>query len=86
MSFLDIVHPDDRDLARETFLQALERGEALGLVLRIKTAQGYHAIDRGQRRGPLRDEPARHASPLPRHRHHREGPRRASAAHPAPAS
>jgi PAS domain S-box-containing protein len=39
-SFLDIVHPDDRDLARETFLQALERGEALGLVLRIKTARG----------------------------------------------
>ena len=38
-SFLDIVHPDDRDLARETFLQALERGEALGLVVRIKTAR-----------------------------------------------
>ncbi len=39
-SFLDIVHPDDRGLAMETFLQALERGEALGLVLRIRTAQG----------------------------------------------
>jgi PAS domain S-box-containing protein len=38
-SFLDIVHADDRELARETYLQALERGEALGLVLRIKTAQ-----------------------------------------------
>jgi PAS domain S-box-containing protein len=39
-SFLDIVHPEDRTLARETFLQALERGEALGLVLRIKTGRG----------------------------------------------
>jgi PAS domain S-box-containing protein len=39
-SFLDIVHPDDRELVRETFLQALERGEALGLVLRIRTARG----------------------------------------------
>jgi PAS domain S-box-containing protein len=37
-SFLDIVHPDDRELARETFQQALERGEALGLIVRIKTA------------------------------------------------
>src|SRR5262249_25351843 len=39
-SFLDIVHPGDRERARETFQQALERGEALGLVLRIRTAQG----------------------------------------------
>jgi PAS domain S-box-containing protein len=39
-SFLDIVHPDDRGLAMETLLLALERGEALGLVLRIRTAQG----------------------------------------------
>jgi PAS domain S-box-containing protein len=39
-SFLEIVHHDDRELARETFRQALERGEALGLVLRIKTARG----------------------------------------------
>ncbi|MHB1561890.1 MAG: sensor histidine kinase [Isosphaeraceae bacterium] len=39
-SFLDIVHPDDRGLAHETFLQALERGEALGLVLRIRNARG----------------------------------------------
>jgi PAS domain S-box-containing protein len=38
-SFLDIVHADDRELAREKFLQARERGEALGLVLRIKTAR-----------------------------------------------
>jgi PAS domain S-box-containing protein len=39
-SFLDIVHADDRGLAHETFLQSLERGEALGLVLRIRNAQG----------------------------------------------
>lgn len=39
-SFLDIVHPDDRALAHETFLQAIDRGEALGLVLRIRTARG----------------------------------------------
>ena len=39
-SFLEIVAPDDRELARETFLQAIERGEALGLVLRIQTARG----------------------------------------------
>ncbi len=39
-SFLEIVHPDDRGLAHETFLQALERGEALGLVLRIRNARG----------------------------------------------
>ncbi len=39
-SCLAIVAPDDRELARETFLQAIERGEALGLVLRIQTALG----------------------------------------------
>lgn len=39
-SFLDIVHPDDRGLAHEAFLQALDRGEALGLVLRIRNARG----------------------------------------------
>jgi PAS domain S-box-containing protein len=39
-SFLDVVHPDDRETARETFLQAIERGEALGLVVRITTAAG----------------------------------------------
>ena len=39
-SFLDIVHPDDQDLVHETFLQALERGEALGLIVRIRTAHG----------------------------------------------
>jgi PAS domain S-box-containing protein len=40
MSFLEVVHPDDRGLANETFLQALERGEALGLVLRVRNARG----------------------------------------------
>ena len=39
-SFLDMVHPDDRSRAEGTFLQALERGEALGLIVRIRTAQG----------------------------------------------
>jgi PAS domain S-box-containing protein len=39
-SFLDILHPDDRRRAEETFAQALSRGEALGLVVRVKTAHG----------------------------------------------
>ncbi len=39
-SFLDIVHADDRALAHETFLQALERGEALGLIIRVRNAHG----------------------------------------------
>ncbi|MGP0068116.1 MAG: sensor histidine kinase [Isosphaeraceae bacterium] len=39
-SFIDIVHPDDRRQAQETFRQALERGEALGLIVRIRTAHG----------------------------------------------
>ena len=39
-SFLDVVHPDDRRRAEETFAQALERGEALGLVVRMRTAHG----------------------------------------------
>jgi PAS domain S-box-containing protein len=39
-SFLDILHPDDQKRAIETFAHALERGEALGLVVRIRTAQG----------------------------------------------
>ncbi len=39
-SYLEIVHPDDRESAREAFGQAIERGEALGLVLRIRTARG----------------------------------------------
>ena len=39
-SFLDVVHPDDRRRTEETFAQALSRGEALGLVVRIRTAHG----------------------------------------------
>ena len=39
-SFLDAVHPDDRRRAEETFAQALIRGEALGLVVRMRTAHG----------------------------------------------
>jgi PAS domain S-box-containing protein len=39
-SFLDIVHPDDLDRAEEALRQALIRGEFLGLIVRIRTAQG----------------------------------------------
>ena len=39
-SFLEVLHPDDRRRAEETFAQALTRGEALGLVVRIRTAHG----------------------------------------------
>jgi PAS domain S-box-containing protein len=39
-AFLDIVHPDDRPRAAHTLHEALERGEALGLVVRVRTAQG----------------------------------------------
>jgi PAS domain S-box-containing protein len=39
-SFLDILHPDDRPRALETLNQALTRGEALGLVVRVRTAHG----------------------------------------------
>ncbi len=39
-SFLEIVHPDDRDRAEETFAQAIVRGEALGLIVRIRRADG----------------------------------------------
>jgi PAS domain S-box-containing protein len=38
-SFLDMVHPDDHPRVREQVATALERGEAHGLVVRIKTAQ-----------------------------------------------
>jgi len=45
-SFLDVLHHDDRDRARETFGHALVRGEALGLVVRIRTAHGpTHTIE-----------------------------------------
>jgi PAS domain S-box-containing protein len=39
-SFLDILHPDDRGRTQETFARALSRGEALGLIVRIKPAHG----------------------------------------------
>jgi PAS domain S-box-containing protein len=39
-TFLEIVHPDDRDLARTQLLGALPKGEAHGLIYRIKTARG----------------------------------------------
>jgi PAS domain S-box-containing protein len=39
-SFLDIVHADDRSRAAATLRDALERGEALGQIVRVRTAQG----------------------------------------------
>jgi len=45
-SFLDVLHPDDRLRARATFGQALIRGEAHGLIVRMRSAQGKtHAIE-----------------------------------------
>ncbi len=40
MSFPEIVHPDHRELAREQLLAAIAKGEAHGLVYRIKNARG----------------------------------------------
>ena len=51
-SFLDTLHPDDRSRAEATFVLALDRGEALGLVVRMRTAHGKTARDRGQREVP----------------------------------
>ncbi len=39
-SFLDVVHPDDRNLAWEQFQGVLVKGEAHGLIYRIQTAKG----------------------------------------------
>jgi PAS domain S-box-containing protein len=39
-TFLEVLHPDDRRRAEETFAQALNRGEALGLVVRVRTSHG----------------------------------------------
>ncbi len=39
-SLLDIVHPDDREKAAEALRQAVIKGEFLGLIIRIRTAQG----------------------------------------------
>jgi PAS domain S-box-containing protein len=40
MAFPDIVHPDHRDLAREQLRASLIKGEAHGLIYRIRTAKG----------------------------------------------
>ena len=39
MSFLEIIHPEDRPRARAELQAALVKGEAHGLIFRIKTAQ-----------------------------------------------
>ena len=39
-SFLEIVHSDDHPRVKEQIKTALEKGEAHGLILRIKTARG----------------------------------------------
>ncbi len=39
-SFLDIVHADDRKLAKQQLRAAIERGEGHGLIYRIITARG----------------------------------------------
>jgi PAS domain S-box-containing protein len=38
-SFLDVLHPDDRLRAGEALRSAISRGEALGLIVRVRTAQ-----------------------------------------------
>jgi len=55
MSFPEIVHPDDRELARDQLMAALAKGEAHGLIYRIRTARGeFKAIEMniGVRYGP----------------------------------
>jgi PAS domain S-box-containing protein len=39
-SFLDVVHPDDRPRTEKAFALALDRGEAMGLIVRMRTAHG----------------------------------------------
>jgi PAS domain S-box-containing protein len=39
-TFLEVVHPDDRRRAQEMFTLALSRGEALGLIVRMRTGHG----------------------------------------------
>ena len=51
-SFLDIVLADDRRRAAETLGQALVRGEALGLVVRVQTALGKTRAIEGAMSGP----------------------------------
>jgi PAS domain S-box-containing protein len=40
MTFPEIVHPEHRDLAREQLLASVVKGEAHGLIYRIRTARG----------------------------------------------
>jgi PAS domain S-box-containing protein len=54
-SFLEIVHPDDHPRVKEQVGAALEKGEAHGLVVRIRTAQGAPKaieVNIGARYGP----------------------------------
>jgi PAS domain S-box-containing protein len=54
-SFLDVVHPDDRPRAAHTLREALGRGEALGLIVRVRTAHGKTRaveVNVGARYGP----------------------------------
>lgn len=56
-SFLEIIHPDDRDLAKEQLRASLVKGEAHGLIYRIKTANGESKaiqVNVGVRTGPDR--------------------------------
>ena len=43
-SFLEILHPDDRARAEDALRAALVKGETLGLVVRITTAQGKSRV------------------------------------------
>jgi len=40
MSFLDVVHPDDRERVGEQLRAALNRGEVHGLIARVEAAEG----------------------------------------------
>ena len=54
-TFPEIVHPDDRELAREQLLGAVAKGEAHGLIYRVRTARGTSRaieINAGVRYGP----------------------------------
>ena len=54
--------PDDRARAEKTFAKPFERGEALGLDRRVRTAHGKAAGRRGQRRRPVWRRPPRSAT------------------------
>ena len=54
-AFPDVVHPDDRELARDQLMAALAKGEAHGLIYRIRTARGESRaieVNVGVRYGP----------------------------------